>query len=756
MKHKFGFKQTFFVAMLAVAGVFGISSALVDKQVNETPTVEKAEATDDYNWYYNISLQGRTAKSGSWVTYSTSIHTNTNPHECYYENVASGVGFEILGFYNEGSSSGTGRWNKVIQSGGASSNFDNSGTDGNITCKTAGVYSYYFKYATDGVAADQRPTYISYGTITVTLHYMNASTGAQIKTTTATTTSQNNYPVPSYDSISGYDRNSAVWKTTNSASGTTYTATRLTTVTKDLYVFYSPTYSVTRHALFFKDGSFVGTAQLATESVVSGGTYTYDTASNWPNGYDYGSPKETYSFEGVYSTGNTSTGEHSGKVTGSTTINANKTIYEVFTRTTTYTLTFKPNGGSGSETTRSKIYDSPFTVPTPESLGIGPGAARVMLSWNTAQDGSGTLYKIDGTSTYTGNKAETFWLQQDFKSYEYTVDGGSSWVQMPKTTTAEGCIATYASDPSNYLPAGHIITIRGYYGSGTHSVQTINTWTGNQYESGGSHYVSIGTNNKIVLYVRNNGNFDIDVWGGSARGLVIDRGGFETKYECELNESTHDFTGTLTVLPGDKIKAYYNYATTYAITMLNYSSYGIDANGNVSVPAVYTLTLKYVSADNYPNVNVDAMVAVDTAKLIAQTFNSDMTPLCEGMEGGAAPSSLTTQWATEAGYYSKLSEATQNILKGTTPSSDADVLAMRAKYDRIVGKYKNSGASINDYMNRNPAPVGAIGGFTPFELVIGDSGDNFATIIIIIASSVSLLSITALSVLVIKKRKEKQ
>ena len=50
----------------------------------------------------------------------------------------------------------------------------------------------------------------------------------------------------------------------------------------------------------------------------------------------------------------------------------------------------------------------------------------------------------------------------------------------------------------------------------------------------------------------------------------------------------------------------------------------------------------------------------------------------------------------------------------------------------------------------------AIKGFTPFSLVDGESGDNTTTIIIIIASSISLLSITALSVLLVKKRKAKQ
>lgn len=47
----------------------------------------------------------------------------------------------------------------------------------------------------------------------------------------------------------------------------------------------------------------------------------------------------------------------------------------------------------------------------------------------------------------------------------------------------------------------------------------------------------------------------------------------------------------------------------------------------------------------------------------------------------------------------------------------------------------------------------AIHSFNPFSIMNGESGDNATTIIIIIAASVSLLSITALSVLLVKKRK---
>lgn len=65
------------------------------------------------------------------------------------------------------------------------------------------------------------------------------------------------------------------------------------------------------------------------------------------------------------------------------------------------------------------------------------------------------------------------------------------------------------------------------------------------------------------------------------------------------------------------------------------------------------------------------------------------------------------------------------------------------------------GEKITIMSNSGSLPKSAVAFFTPFNLM-GDSESNLSTIIIIIASSVSLLSITALSVLLVKKRKNKE
>ena len=51
---KFSFKRVFFVASLCLAGLFGISSVVVNEQVKTTPIVEevKADAPDGYKYVF--------------------------------------------------------------------------------------------------------------------------------------------------------------------------------------------------------------------------------------------------------------------------------------------------------------------------------------------------------------------------------------------------------------------------------------------------------------------------------------------------------------------------------------------------------------------------------------------------------------------------------------------------------------------------------------------------------------------------------
>lgn len=111
--------------------------------------------------------------------------------------------------------------------------------------------------------------------------------------------------------------------------------------------------------------------------------------------------------------------------------------------------------------------------------------------------------------------------------------------------------------------------------------------------------------------------------------------------------------------------------------------------------------------------------------------------------------------------YEQLTVGAKGKLALATPSIRGNEIEQcAARYDAILSKYGYGTGSgqYHDFMGRTPSrSSSAIRSFSPFSMINGeDGGDNATTIIIIIASSISLLSITALSVLLVKKRKAKQ
>ena len=71
-KRKFKLKGVLLAGILAVAGIFGVSSALINKQVNEEPVVEKAEAATDLSFYVAVDT-GYTVKVWYDAGYGVSV-----------------------------------------------------------------------------------------------------------------------------------------------------------------------------------------------------------------------------------------------------------------------------------------------------------------------------------------------------------------------------------------------------------------------------------------------------------------------------------------------------------------------------------------------------------------------------------------------------------------------------------------------------------------------------------------------------------
>jgi len=114
---------------------------------------------------------------------------------------------------------------------------------------------------------------------------------------------------------------------------------------------------------------------------------------------------------------------------------------------------------------------------------------------------------------------------------------------------------------------------------------------------------------------------------------------------------------------------------------------------------------------------------------------------------------LPTGWSSCASSYSGLSSDAKNTIYSASANPNGKTVEKAvARYDHAVSAHPSLTRFI---VNSGSTPRAAYhSSFSPFSLF--GSEDNFSTIIIIISSSVALLSVTALSILVIRKRKSKE
>ena len=631
MKHKFGFKQTFFVAMLAVAGLFGVKAITINNQTvsNQIITETKADWTGRKIYYANsddasdiYARVGR--KDNNWNSESMTKTSN---------------GYK----YNNKFVYETTVWEP----------------DGNL-------YGLYFKH---GGNKDSD---------TGTLY----PDGSAITSKTGYSTFENKL------------WNGSSWKT-----------------------IYTVEYNMKNHGTA-PSGIYVDSGSKITKP-------TDPTASG-------------YRFDGWYKESACTNAWNFS----TDTVTSNTTLYAKWTQT--YAITYYQNEGEGSAVkTEYKGHGEGYTIKAynHSDIGFHVSALNGFVKYNTAYNGSGQDH-YPGES-YTTNAALQLFLIQDTATFQYRINDGS-WITLEnKGNVPSGCQAQFELSNQSFT-AGDVVTIRKYrvidYPEqlSFESQQNLNNGT-ILYSYTGSIFVKVTTGGAYQVYVE----------GYSLRGISIERDGHSYKCPATRVSDTEWYVNDIVLFADDQIKAVYQGGEPYEIGVTTPNDFGIDSDGTVHYPGVFKLTLTgYTTASMdwiTPTMNDSA-----TATLLAQMFNNDLETVCTSTVAGGATSQITSAFSTHKGYYDHITSTAKTAL--ATGSSDTDVVAMRAKYDFIVIKYGTTIAP--DYLGRKPK--GVIGGFTPFELVIGDSGDNFATIIIIVASSISLLSITALSVLVIKKRKEKQ
>lgn len=100
------------------------------------------------------------------------------------------------------------------------------------------------------------------------------------------------------------------------------------------------------------------------------------------------------------------------------------TLYAVW-EANKYTVTYKPNGGTGGPTSQTKIHGQSLTITDKIPTYTGYDFKR----WNTRADGTGTGYSSGGS--YTANASITLYAQWQIKTYNITYN------KYPSTATIE-------------------------------------------------------------------------------------------------------------------------------------------------------------------------------------------------------------------------------------------------------------------------------------------------------------------------------
>ena len=142
------------------------------------------------------------------------------------------------------------------------------------------------------------------------------------------------------------------------------------------------------------------------------------------------------------------------------------------------------------------------------------------------------------------------------------------------------------------------------------------------------------------------------------------------------------------------------------------------------------------------------------AQMWGAVFCADVT--CSGT---GSMTSGSTEWSASKSEYNSLSSSQKTIVQNASGTISGTWLETAVyRYDYIVFYKHYSSSDFDDYLNRSESEnrTFSLNNRSPFNIIIGNNSGDITTIIIIAASSVALLSVTALSILVIKKRKQKE
>ncbi len=249
----------------------------------------------------------------------------------------------------------------------------------------------------------------------------------------------------------------------------------------------------------------------------------------------------------------------------------------------TYTVSYDANGGEGSIADDIKIHDEDLT------LSDGSGFNRtgyILLSWNTAADGSGTNYYASGT--YTVNADITLYAIWTTSSYtvSYDANGGEGSIAddikihdvdltlsdgsgFSRTGYAFSGWNTSADGSGTSYDAGAMYTINA--GQTFFAKWTVNTYTVSYDANGGTGSIANATKTHDVDLTLSDGT------GFSRTGNTFS--GWNTS--ADGSGTSYDASGTYTVNAD---------VTLYAIWTTSTYIVSYDANGGTGTIANATKT----------------------------------------------------------------------------------------------------------------------------------------------------------------------
>lgn len=819
-------KGVLFATLLAVAGLFGVSSALVEKQINETTIVEKADATAQNEFIYahaasasdfgaitKVHMWGSSGNYSSWDSDPSMTRigsTNTYYLKLSAKNPASyantGVIFRSSSKQTGDITSNTPATKSVFHDFSANNTSASFGTTDTWALATSlngwSTTANRFTLSTTTGTYSHR-YYISYNfTEAGTFKIVNVSKNAWYEyssqagipnTITGDGTGDNNFKVSTPGTL-------VIWMTptANAYGNATYIydnvegAMTFTVAQSTIYYNYKST----------DDGTVKTQTNTGARNV--GSTVTLPNTS--VSGYNFYGWYETYS-SGLFS-------DWVGNGGASYTVpNSNKQLYGRYIANgkaylvgsfndwnpvSSFSMT-KDSPASGYYTfTREFAVNDVFYIFYCNPSGSASDGNYHWINVDDAGDGKGCFENSSDNIKCTS--AGTFDIILDVVNgyvyiyhspYEtttgYYMAGTGSFGDW---TITNGLLMS--SDPSGNNTAilengttGVSITKDSRVQIINHGGVGTNTWY--SMTIGGTYSFAVehteGDGKKSIEFTKaGNYNFYFKIDNGTNYLYIVDVGEIANAGTLYLTspqgtigsititttntKSDHQFNGVaLSNVTGViKESSTLKFGDGYVYSIPIFNLRGNDSSSpcttvvlSWSAPSSGSVTLNDVddlggSAQHYYIDRSGTTGTASESKYIGLQVALDIDAAIQ-----ATPN--TSVCEVDADTASALCERYDNV----TAAQGASTLAVSTIHTWAKAK-GDSGADIPmssirvELGNRSGDPKysSAIRSFNPFSIMDGESGDNATTIIIIIASSISLLSITALSVLLVKKRKNKE